>query len=53
MKIPENEFNEITFGDIAEVRRKNDNNEYIDLIYRFKKQKVNDPTKEKISKKQT
>jgi len=36
LKIPENAFNTITHGDIAEViKRENDN--HTDLIYRFKK----------------
>ena len=47
LKITENQFNEISHGDIAEVVRKETDN-YIDLIYRFKKTKVYDPKKEKI-----
>ena len=49
LKIPENEFNTITHGDIAEVLI-NGTNDYTDLVYRFTKVKVSDPTKEKISK---
>jgi len=49
LKIPENEFNTITHGDVAEVRRK-ENDDHIDLIYRFEKVKVSDPEKGKITK---
>ena len=38
LKIPENEFTEITHGDIAEVLN-NGTEKYIDLIYRFKRGK--------------
>ena len=36
LKIPENEFNEIAFNDVAEVVRK-ETEKSIDLIYRFNK----------------
>lgn len=36
LKIPENEFNTITHGDVAEVRKK-ETDDYTDLIYRFEK----------------
>ena len=49
LKIPENEFNTITHGDVAEVRRK-ENDDHIDLVYRFEKVKVSDPEKGKITK---
>ena len=49
LKIPENDFNEISFGDVAEIRKK-ENTEHIDLIYRFNKVKISDPTKGKIKK---
>ena len=49
LKIPESEFDTISHGDIAEVKRKETDN-YIEIIYRFKKVKVNDPTKGKITK---
>lgn len=49
LKIPENDFNTITHGDVAEVRKK-ENNDHIELIYRFNKTKVSDPEKGKITK---
>jgi len=49
LKIPLNEFNQISHGDTAEVIRK-ETDDYTDLIYRFKKVKISDPTKEKIAK---
>ena len=49
LKIPENDFNTISHGDIAEVKRK-ENDDYIELIYRFEKVKVSDPIKGKITK---
>lgn len=44
LKIPENEFNTTIYGDVAEVRKK-ENDDYIELIYRFNKSKVSDPDK--------
>ena len=49
LKIPENDFNTITHYDVAEVRKK-ENDDHIDLIYRFNKVKVSDPEKGKITK---
>ena len=49
LKIPENDFDTITHDDVAEVRKK-ENDDYIDLIYRFNKPKINDPKKGKITK---
>jgi len=39
LKITENHFNEISRGDTAEVIRR-ETDDYLDLIYRFKKQKT-------------
>ncbi len=47
LKITEDQFKEITHGDIAEVVRK-ETDEYLDLIYRFKKIRISDPTKGKV-----
>ena len=49
LKIPENDFDTITHNDVAEVRKK-ENDNHIDLIYRFNKTKISDPTKGKITK---
>ncbi|KKL80378.1 hypothetical protein LCGC14_2005350 [marine sediment metagenome] len=49
LKIPENEFNTITHGDVSKVLS-DGTEDHIDIIYRFNKPKVNDPTKGKITK---
>jgi len=49
LKIAENEFMEITHGDIAEVIKK-ETDKHIDLIYRFNKPIINNPKKGKINK---
>lgn len=49
LKIPENEFNTITHGDVAEVLCNGTDN-YTDLVYRFTKVKVSDPEKGEITK---